>query len=256
MWKSVMRLLPLSLAKYAKPPRPGGCFTNVTRAPQNILAKIHNTRNHIYGENFNLKICMCAQSKPLGPHTKFQIEILITSTICAIHKFRENFLESSLNISETTPWMSESNPQLYKWHQITPKCNKYHCSNRSNSTIFTSWIMCFCWSFCMGVMIWFIWCEISKPQYDSFSYIMISSCTILNNILSDVLVRSVTEDQSMHLELWLDTSLICWAMRGWTSWLSLILWISRRGYVTWGRFYWYWWTVIPAWISNYIYSKT
>ena len=32
----------------------GGCFTNFTRAPQNILAKIPNTRNHIYGENFNL----------------------------------------------------------------------------------------------------------------------------------------------------------------------------------------------------------
>ena len=82
---------------------PGGCFTNVSRAPQNILAKIHNTRNHIYGENFNLKICTCAQSKALGTRTKFQLEILITSTICAIHKFRENFLESSRNVSETTP---------------------------------------------------------------------------------------------------------------------------------------------------------
>ena len=83
--------------------RPGGCFTNVSRAPQNILAKIHNTKNHIYGENFNLKICTCAQSKALGTRTKFQLEILITSTICAIHKFRENFLESSRNVSETTP---------------------------------------------------------------------------------------------------------------------------------------------------------
>ena len=69
----------------------GGCFTNVSRAPQNILAKIHNTRNHIYGENFNLKICTCAQSKALVTRTKFQIEILITSTICAIHKLRKNF---------------------------------------------------------------------------------------------------------------------------------------------------------------------
>ena len=81
-----------------------GCFTNVSQAPQNILAKIHNTRNHIYGENFNLKICTCAQSKALGTRTKFQREIIITSTICAIHKFRENFLESSRNVSETTPW--------------------------------------------------------------------------------------------------------------------------------------------------------
>ena len=82
---------------------PWDCFTNVSRAPQNILAKIHNTRNHIYGENFNMKICTCAQSKALGTRTKFQLEILITSTICAIHKFRENFLESSRNVSETTP---------------------------------------------------------------------------------------------------------------------------------------------------------
>ena len=34
----------------------GGCFTNVSRALQNNLAKIHNTRNHIYDENFKLKL--------------------------------------------------------------------------------------------------------------------------------------------------------------------------------------------------------
>ena len=78
---------------------PGGCFTNVSRAPRNILAKIHNTRNHIYGDNLNLKICTCAQSTALGTRAKFQLEIL--STICAIHKFRENFSESSRNVSET-----------------------------------------------------------------------------------------------------------------------------------------------------------
>ena len=71
--------------------------------PKNILAKIHNTRNHIYGENFNLKDCTCAQSKALGTRTKFQLEIIITSTNCAIHKFWDNFLESSRNVSETTP---------------------------------------------------------------------------------------------------------------------------------------------------------
>ena len=80
------------------PDAAGGCFTNVSRAPQNTLAKIYNTRNHIYGET--LYVC---QSKALGIRTKFQLEILIISIICAIHKFRENFLESSRNISETTP---------------------------------------------------------------------------------------------------------------------------------------------------------
>ena len=86
---------------------PGGCFTNVSRALQNNLAKIHNARNHIYGKNFKLKLCMCAQSMALGTHTKFQLEILIRSTISAIHKFRENILESSRNVSETT---------LRRWH--------------------------------------------------------------------------------------------------------------------------------------------
>ena len=46
-----------------------------------------------------VKICTCAQSTL----TKFQLEILITSTICALHKCRDNFLESSRNVSETTP---------------------------------------------------------------------------------------------------------------------------------------------------------
>ena len=38
----------------------------------------------------------------LGTRTKFQFEILIRSTIPAIHKFRENILEGSWNVSETT----------------------------------------------------------------------------------------------------------------------------------------------------------
>ena len=43
-------------------PESGGCFTNVSRAFPNNLTKIHNTRNHIYGDNFKLKLCTCAQS--------------------------------------------------------------------------------------------------------------------------------------------------------------------------------------------------
>ena len=60
------------------------------------------TINVIY-ENFKLKLCMCAQSMALGTRTKFRLEILIRSTISAIHKFRENILESSRIVSETTP---------------------------------------------------------------------------------------------------------------------------------------------------------
>ena len=83
-----------------------GCFTNVSRALHNYLAKIYNTRNHIYVENFKLKLCTCAQSYAFGTCTKFQLELLIRSTISAIHKFRQNILESLQNVSETSPWCS------------------------------------------------------------------------------------------------------------------------------------------------------
>ena len=82
---------------------PGGCFTNVSQALQNNITKIHNTKNHNYGENFKHKLRSCAQNIALGTRTKFQLEIRITSTISAIHKFRENTLESSRKVSETTP---------------------------------------------------------------------------------------------------------------------------------------------------------
>ena len=86
----------------------GDCFTNVSRALQNNLAKIHITRNHIYGENFKLKLCMCTQSHALGTRLKFQLEILIGTKISAIHKFHDNILESLRNVSETTPWNQTS----------------------------------------------------------------------------------------------------------------------------------------------------
>ena len=81
----------------------GGCFTNVSRALQNNLAKMYSSRNHIYGENFKLKLCTCAQSMALGTRTKFQLEILTRSTISTIYIFRDNCLESSRNVNETPP---------------------------------------------------------------------------------------------------------------------------------------------------------
>ena len=39
----------------------------------------------------------------LGTRTKFQLEILITTTISAMEKFEDNILESRPNVSETTP---------------------------------------------------------------------------------------------------------------------------------------------------------
>ena len=58
-----------------------------------ISQKIHSAGNHIYGENFKLKLCMCAQSTALGKRTKFQLEILIRSVISAIQKFQEYLVE-------------------------------------------------------------------------------------------------------------------------------------------------------------------
>ena len=100
--------------------RSGGCFTNVLRALQNNLAKIYNTRNDIYGENFKLKLCTCAQSMALGTRTKFQLEILIRSTISAIYKFRENILESSQNVSEPPPPPPPPPPSHTHTHTTPP----------------------------------------------------------------------------------------------------------------------------------------
>ena len=58
-----------------------GCFTNISQTLQNNLAKLYNARIHIYGENFTLKLCTCAQSHALGTCTKLQLEILIRNTI-------------------------------------------------------------------------------------------------------------------------------------------------------------------------------
>ena len=66
----------------------------VSCALQNNLAKICNVRNHIYGDNFKLKFCMCTQSIALGTRTKFQLKICMRNMISAIHKFWQNILKS------------------------------------------------------------------------------------------------------------------------------------------------------------------
>ena len=83
--------------------RSGGCFTNVSRALQDIPSKLVYCRNRISYENFKLKPCTCAQSPALGTRTKFQLEILTINVISGMIYFREIILESSRNVSETTP---------------------------------------------------------------------------------------------------------------------------------------------------------
>ena len=82
----------------------GGCFTNVSRALQKILLKFVYCTNSTCDENFNLKLCTCAQSLALGTCINFQIEILTINVISGVVYFRENILGSSRNISETAPW--------------------------------------------------------------------------------------------------------------------------------------------------------
>ena len=81
-----------------------GCFTNVSRALQDILSKFVYCRNRTSYENFKLKLCTCAQSHALGTRTKFQLEIVTANVIYGIVYFREIILESSREVSETTPW--------------------------------------------------------------------------------------------------------------------------------------------------------
>ena len=81
----------------------GGCFTNVSRALQDILSKVVYCRNRTSYENFKLTLCTCAQSHALGTRTKFQLEILNANVIFGIVYFRKIILESSRKVSETTP---------------------------------------------------------------------------------------------------------------------------------------------------------
>ena len=67
----------------------GGCFTNVSRALQNILSKFVYCKNSTCDENFKLKLCACAQSHALGTRTKFQLEILTVNVISGVVYFRE-----------------------------------------------------------------------------------------------------------------------------------------------------------------------
>ena len=99
-----------------QPTSSGGCFTNISRALQDILSKFVYCRNRTSCENFKLKLCKCAQSHALGTCTKFQLEILTTNVISGMAYFRKIILESSRNVSETTPWLSENVAAIHRWH--------------------------------------------------------------------------------------------------------------------------------------------
>ena len=92
--------------------KPGGRFTNVSRALQNNLAKIYNARNNIYAENFKLKLCTCAQSMALGTHTKFQPEILIRMRFWLDTNFERIFWRARKTLVK--------HPPAVTWHTTPP----------------------------------------------------------------------------------------------------------------------------------------
>ena len=76
------------------------------------------SRNRTSYENFNLKLCTCAQSLALGTRTNFQLGILTINVICGIVYFHEIILESWWNVSEITPWSSGNRPGPVMWLAI------------------------------------------------------------------------------------------------------------------------------------------
>ena len=54
---------------------------------------------------FKLNFCTCAQSMALGKRTKVKLQILTICVTFGIVFFRAIILESSQNVSKTTPWL-------------------------------------------------------------------------------------------------------------------------------------------------------
>ena len=93
--------------------RPGVVSLWVSRALQNIFSKFVCCRNRTSYEHFKLKLSSCAQSHDLATRTKFQLEIPTINVITGIVYFREIILESSRNVSGTTP--SDAGLWFYLW---------------------------------------------------------------------------------------------------------------------------------------------
>ena len=106
---------------------PGGCFTNISQALQDILSKLLHGKNCTSYENFKPKFFHA-----LGTYTRFKLEILTINVISVIVYFREIILKSSQNVSETTPWLmgfhlptelrgqdwvSQGGSMMMSWHE-------------------------------------------------------------------------------------------------------------------------------------------
>ena len=82
---------------------PGGCFTNVSQALQNILSKFVYCGNRASYENFTLKLCTGAQSMALGTRTKFQLEIHTINVFSGVVYFRKLFWRARKTLEQQPP---------------------------------------------------------------------------------------------------------------------------------------------------------
>ena len=112
----------------------GGCFTNVSRALQNILPKFVCCRNRTSYEHFKLKLCSCAQSHALGMRTKFQLEILTINMITGIVYFHRRIPLTKANDAgfdvffdlHLNKWLNK--PSRCWWFE-TPWCSLWRHRN-------------------------------------------------------------------------------------------------------------------------------
>ena len=83
-------------------------------------------KSYISYENYQLKLCTCAQNHGLGTCTKFQLEILTINVISGIVYFHEIIWESLQNVSETTPRQSFQKGFTSLWSKF---CRNTHSSH-------------------------------------------------------------------------------------------------------------------------------
>ena len=106
----------------------GCCFTNVSRALQDILSKFVYCRNRTSYENFKLKLWTCAQSHALGTRAKFQLEILaINDVVSGIVYFRDIIFESTRNVCETTPRCRSGCIMMVRLWAVRQVCSTPFC---------------------------------------------------------------------------------------------------------------------------------
>ena len=134
---------------------PGGCFTKVLRALQNILSKFVYCKNRTSYENFKLKI---------------QLEILTINVIFGIVYFREIILKSLWNVSETTPWCCITRTEkLSPWQFRHCLMQNIFCSIQQVLVPIVTTLQC--WPFCLlqwlyWFFFWFNWTWHSMPWPD------------------------------------------------------------------------------------------